>query len=162
VLDAARRDASRLFIAIDPVADAMAASANRACRDRLGNVLFVVAAVEALPVELDGVADRITVLFPWGSLLAGVARPEPAVLAALVRIARPGAALDVVINRSAEQFPTADLAARYDAAGLAIERIERTVTAPYATTWGKRVANRAEVLRVQAHVGNAPDDTLGR
>ena len=64
MLDAARRAPEQLFIAIDPVAEAMAASANRACREHLDNVLFVVAAVEALPSELDGVADRITVLFP--------------------------------------------------------------------------------------------------
>jgi hypothetical protein len=155
VLDAARRDPSRLHIAIDPVADAMASCANRARRERLANVLFVAAAVEALPCELDGVADRITVLFPWGSLLAGVARPESDVLASLVRIARPGAALDVVINRSAETYSTDGLATQYAAAGIAIERIERTATAPYTTTWGKRVSFHADVLHVRGRILDA-------
>ena len=153
MLDAARRDPEHLFIAIDPVAEAMAASANRACREHLDNVLFVVAAVEALPSEFDSVADVITVLFPWGSLLRGVTRPEPSVLAALARIASPRACLDIVINRSAEQTPLDGLPERYAAAGITIERIERTQDVSYTTTWGKRVAFRSDVLRVQARVG---------
>ena len=46
-----------------------------------GNVLFVVAAIEAPPAELLGAADEVSVLFPWGSLLAGVARAEHETLA---------------------------------------------------------------------------------
>jgi len=153
VLDAARRDPLNLFIAVDPVAEAMAASANRARRERLDNVLFVVAAVEALPPELDGVADRVTVLFPWGSLLTGVARPDPAVLGSLVRIARARAALDIVINRSAQQHAADGLTAPYAAAGIEICSVERTTTVPYATTWGKRVGFRTDVLHVQARIG---------
>lgn len=153
MLEAARREPSRLFIAIDPVAEAMAASANRARREHLDNVLFVVAAVEALPCELDGIADRVTVLFPWGSLLAGVTHGDPLVLAALARIARSRASLDIVINRSAEQHPVDGLTAAYAAAGIEICRIERTATAPYTTTWGKRVAFRSDVLHVQARIG---------
>jgi ubiquinone/menaquinone biosynthesis C-methylase UbiE len=153
VLDAARRDPSRLFVAIDPVAESMAASANRARREHLDNALFVVAAVESLPCELVGVADRITVLFPWGSLLAGVAKPVPNVLAALARIARPDATLEVLINRSAEPDDITDLADRYRRSGFEVDRLERLSEPPYATTWGKRVTHRSEVLRLTARIG---------
>ena len=92
-------------------------------------------------------------LFPWGSLLRGVTLPEPGVLAALARIASPRARLDIVINRSAEQTSLDGLAERYAAAGITIDRIERTQDVPYTTTWGKRVAFRSDVLRVQARIG---------
>ena len=36
------------------------------------NALFVVAAAEAPPRELIGLADEVRILFPWGSLLRGV------------------------------------------------------------------------------------------
>ena len=37
----------------------------------LPNALFVVAAAERVPAELHGLADELTILFPWGSLLRG-------------------------------------------------------------------------------------------
>ena len=40
--------------------------------------LFLQAAVEDLPAELDGVADEIRVRFPWGSLLGALAAGDEA------------------------------------------------------------------------------------
>ena len=45
-------------------------------------MLFIQAAVEDLPPELDGVADEVHVHFPWGSLLRAVATGELDVRAA--------------------------------------------------------------------------------
>ena len=50
----------------------MAESSRRASRGGPPNALFVVAAAERVPEELHGVADELTILFPWGSLLRGV------------------------------------------------------------------------------------------
>ena len=50
------------------------------------NALFVQAAVESLPQELDGVADEVHVHFPWGSLLRAVAVGDGVVLRNLRRI----------------------------------------------------------------------------
>jgi len=131
----------------------MAASANRARREKLTNALFVVASIEAMPVELDGIADRITVLFPWGSLLECISRPEPSTLAALARIARGDATLDVVINRSAASLDVDGLAQRYRATGIAVERLEWVAQSPYRTTWGARVTYRSDALHVAARFG---------
>jgi 16S rRNA (adenine(1408)-N(1))-methyltransferase len=53
----------------------MTASSLRAARSirkgGLPNALFVVAAAERPPDELCAVADEVTILFPWGSLLRG-------------------------------------------------------------------------------------------
>src|SRR5262245_43860060 len=94
----ARREPERLFIGLDASAAGMAALANRALRERTANVLFVRAAVEALPAQLHGRADQLTVILPWGSLLAAVARPHVPTLAGLRALAREGARLTVVLG----------------------------------------------------------------
>lgn len=66
-----------------------------------GNALFIIANALALPVELHGLADRVTINFPWGSLLTGLLDAEPALLNGLMAVARPGAIFDVRLNGSA-------------------------------------------------------------
>jgi hypothetical protein len=48
----------------------------RALHKRLSNLINVRAAVEDLPPALAGVADQVSVVLPWGSLLAAVALPS--------------------------------------------------------------------------------------
>lgn len=73
VLERARREPDSLVIGIDASAAAMAESSLRAARPvrkgGLPNALFVVAPAERLPPELAGIADEVTITFPWGSLL---------------------------------------------------------------------------------------------
>ena len=131
----------------------MAPAANRARREHVVNALFVVAGIEAMPAELLGVADRLTVLYPWGSLLRGVARGEGPVLATLARLATPGATLDVVINQSAAKRVSIESAAMvraYESAGFRIERLESVTSVPFTTSWAKRVAHHADVLHMRA------------
>src|SRR5262245_60035341 len=69
----------------------------RAFRDGLPNLVYVRASVEALPVELSGIADRVTLVLPWGSLLASVARPLVEPLLGVRALCRPGGRLTVVL-----------------------------------------------------------------
>jgi 16S rRNA (adenine(1408)-N(1))-methyltransferase len=68
VLAAAAAQPDRLVIGIDANAAAMVPASRRAAakpeRGGLPNALFVVAAAEALPVELTGVANLLTAYFP--------------------------------------------------------------------------------------------------
>jgi 16S rRNA (adenine(1408)-N(1))-methyltransferase len=64
----------------------------------LPNVLFVRAAVEALPFELNSVASEVRINFPWGSLLRGVATGDQVVLANLRRICAVNALLKIIIG----------------------------------------------------------------
>ena len=73
------------------MATASRRAAARPSRGGLPNALFVVAAVEATPAELDGVADLVTVHFPWGSLLRGLLGADPAIMSSLTRVLRPSA-----------------------------------------------------------------------
>jgi 16S rRNA (adenine(1408)-N(1))-methyltransferase len=70
----------------------MAESSRRASRGGPLNALFVVAAAERIPPELCGVADELTILFPWGSLLRGTLALDDATAAAagIASLLRPG------------------------------------------------------------------------
>src|SRR5262245_22527847 len=74
-----------------------------ACRENLheisrrgmANTLFVIANAWALPSELYGLAARITINFPWGSLLEGLLESDPELMTGLRAISRPHAALEI-------------------------------------------------------------------
>ena len=124
----ARRDPARLFIGVDPVADAMAEYSRRAIRkpQRGGtpNTLFVVSSLEALPDELTGLADRPTIHFPWGSLLRAVALPDPEALACIARLCRPGATLEVILSYDSQrEAPAIELGLNTALAGSGRDRL---------------------------------------
>jgi 16S rRNA (adenine(1408)-N(1))-methyltransferase len=124
----------------------------------LPNILFVQATVEALPPELNGVADEVHIHFPWGSLLRGVATGQETVLRNLRRVCAAGAFLEIVIgldpqrDRSeieglglkplTKEFLEMKLVPRYEAHGF--EVLEKGVLDPaewptLKTSWAKRL-----------------------
>jgi 16S rRNA (adenine(1408)-N(1))-methyltransferase len=147
----------------------MAESAGKAVRRTLDNVLFVQAPVERLPPELAGLADRITINFPWGSLLTAVALPDPGVLSAIAGLGRAGAGLTMLINMSVFDdaaycarlgFPSPPVFAdagrtrsAFRQAGIEVTRLIPDVAdVPYRTTWGQRLIKGAQrrVLQLDA------------
>ena len=155
-LRAAREDPGRLVVGVDPVAEAMRESSWRASRKpaRGGapNAWFVVGSLEALPAALHGVADEVTVNFPWGSLLEAVSVPRPEGLATLGAVLKPGGELSVVLNRSAQLDPA--YAGRIGVPVLDDAHVRETLLPGYAaagfealeerspagrTSWGRRL-----------------------
>ncbi|HEY3579652.1 MAG TPA: class I SAM-dependent methyltransferase [Pyrinomonadaceae bacterium] len=98
----ARRNPKKFYIGIDPSTKPLEKISERIYRKPAKggatNVLFIQAAVEDLPAELDGVADELHVHFPWGSLLRAVATGEVEVLRNLRRICSAGSLFEVVIG----------------------------------------------------------------
>jgi 16S rRNA (adenine(1408)-N(1))-methyltransferase len=150
----------RLFIGVDANAAGLRELSGRAFRARAANLLYVRAAIESLPPELSGVADRVTVVLPWGSLLAAVARPSPDALRALRALCQPRAALTVVLGVDAARdraeavrlhLPVLDaahfegpLAGAYREAGFEVERVRpitRDDLASWPSTWARRLAH---------------------
>jgi 16S rRNA (adenine(1408)-N(1))-methyltransferase len=164
----ARRDSESFYVGLDPDADALREYAYRASRKPsrggVDNVLYVVASVERLPAELEAVADLVRVSFPWGALLRGLLRPEPALLAALVSVAKPGASVDVVLTYDpthdhgatpdGEPLPAPalayikeTLAPAYESAGLEVEEatlLSREEALSIPSTWGRRLLHGRE------------------
>jgi 16S rRNA (adenine(1408)-N(1))-methyltransferase len=155
----ARGSPERLFIGIDANAAGMRELSGRAVRERIPNLVYVRASVEALPAELHGVADRVTVVLPWGSLLAAVALPSLPALRNLRAVCQAEARLSVVLGSDPARdqaelrrlglppLEAGELAGRVEAgyaeAGFRIERV-RTMAAPevarFPATWARRLA----------------------
>ncbi len=98
----ASADPLRLVIGIDtldePMGEIAAKSARKPARGGRANLLLVRASIEALPPELGGVADEVSVQLPWGSLLEGIVLARDDVLGGLAALCRPGARLTVTLN----------------------------------------------------------------
>ena len=72
-----------------------------ASRQAAGNALFVVADALALPDELSRVATRVTINFPWGSLLRGLLTGHPGLLAGLGAVGSGGTTIEIRLNAGA-------------------------------------------------------------
>jgi len=134
VYQAARRNPKKFYIGIDPNVRPLEKISEkiyrRPAKGGAPNVLFIQAAVEDLPAELDGVADELHVHFPWGSLLRAVAGGEVNVLSNLRRICSSGALLEVVIGLD----PLRDRAEleRLEIRELSLQQIDEVLKPKYA------------------------------
>lgn len=154
---AAARDEATLAIGIDADAGGLGDGWRKAARSGLPNALFVLAAAERLPAELVGVADLVTVHFPWGSLLRGIREADPCVIGNLAAVARPGAELRLLLSVAPRDglppFDAGDvrrLADPYRSLGLDLLEARPASAREIADTrssWAKRLqaAERREV-----------------
>jgi trans-aconitate methyltransferase len=128
-----------------------------ACRENLieqsrrapENAVFLVANALTLPEELTEIATRLTINFPWGSLLTGLL-DNSAFCTRLASLVRPDATLEVALNAGAlaEADWTLESGARriqrnLRAAGFALWTPLAWSVADlhaYPTTWARRLA----------------------
>ena len=105
VLAMAARDPNALVLGVDASAAGLAESSRRAAAPArtggLANAHFIVAAAEALPAALCGVASRVTVTLPWGSLLRGCVGADDAVAERVAALVAPGGRLELLLAPSA-------------------------------------------------------------
>jgi 16S rRNA (adenine(1408)-N(1))-methyltransferase len=148
-------------IGVDAAVEALRETSRRLAakpaRGGLPNALCGRLALADAPGELAGLADRLTVLLPWGELLGAVARPDVGGLARLRGLCREGAEVRVVFGYGAEADPAAVgglalpevtearlamLEARYREAGFEVRARRTTLEEVRAlpTTWAKRLA----------------------
>ena len=104
---AARANPNKFYIGIDanakPLEKISMKATRKIAKGGLPNVLFIQAAVENLPEELNAAADEIHIHFPWGSLLRAVVSGDENVLEALRRICAPECLLEIIIGIDAER-----------------------------------------------------------
>jgi 16S rRNA (adenine(1408)-N(1))-methyltransferase len=161
VLGTAAAQPATLVLGLDANASAMAEASRRAAgparRGGVPNALFLLAAAEAPPRELHSVANRVTVQFPWGSLLRGCLGRDPAVAAGLASLLAPAGTLELLLaptdRDNLDDLPTmseaviAAATAAFAPHGLAVTNArlasDEAVRAS-GSTWAKRLlANRS-------------------
>jgi 16S rRNA (adenine(1408)-N(1))-methyltransferase len=158
----ARQNPHKFYIGIDANTKALEKISMKATRKPnkggLPNVLFIQAAVEDLPEELNETADEIHIHFPWGSLLRAVVLGEEKVLAALRRICAPECALEIIIGIDEErdkgemerlglpglstEYLQKTLIPKYEAAGFALlekGNLSSSEWAKIETSWAKKL-----------------------
>lgn len=158
----AKNHPETLVIGADSNAENLRETSYRASRKPakggLPNALFAQLSLEDAPGPLAGLADSISVVLPWGSLLTAVAKAEPETLARLVALAKPGAKLEVIFGYGAAADPgmvlnlalpaltahyvAKQLPAAYRAAGITASARAITTDEVRAlpTTWAKKLA----------------------
>ncbi len=73
-------------------------AARNSSKGALPNAVFVAAGVEMLPCELAGLADLVTVRFPWGSLLRGTLGLDDRAAIAIARLVSALGALEMTVS----------------------------------------------------------------
>ncbi len=156
VLARARREPASLVIGIDSDATPMRRASHRAAasahRGGVPNAVFLVAAAATLPGPLRGRVNAVTVTLPWGSLLRGLALPEPVISSAVGGLLAAGGTLDVVMSigpadraMGLEQIDdrlATRLADAYRAFGLdcrEARKVDRRDVEQLGSSWAKRL-----------------------
>lgn len=137
--------------------------------------MFVIASVENLPPELSGIADTVTVNFPWGSLLKALVECDADILKAIARLARPGARFVALLNYSV--FKDQDYADRIGLPPLTAETIDAVLRpayeaasisivshsflqkeVPHRTSWGQHLilGSARQTLMIEGLINTPP------
>ena len=140
----ARANPNKFFIGIDanvkPLEKPSMKATRKPNKGGLPNVMFVQAAVEALPEEFTGVADEIHIHFPWGGLLQAVANGDENILVDLRRIAAPDCLLEIVIGIDPERDQSE--IERLKLPAFSEQLIQNTLSSRYRTAGFKLVESR--------------------
>src|SRR5260370_2924609 len=175
----ASREPDRLFVASDAIPARVRETGWKArrkhARGGISNLVCIAETLDVLAAELGAVADRVTVILPWGSLLRSVAAPDVnslrsiAGLRSIADLCLPDATIEIVFSYDSERdareraplgvsvlderHMLTTLPRLYEQACLPItlvERLSQKELATYETTWAKRLAfgRSLEVWRV--------------
>ncbi|MBD0371553.1 MAG: methyltransferase domain-containing protein [Pyrinomonadaceae bacterium] len=146
VYQSARENPKKFYIGVDanprPLEKLSEKIHRKPAKGGLPNVLFLQAAVEDLPQELNGVADEVHIHFPWGSLLQAVANGDITTLQNIRRICAPQALLEVVLGLDPERDRTE--IKRLQIPLPTIEHIDSTLAPLYRST-GFEICERGTI-----------------
>lgn len=94
-----------LYIGIDPSQKQLETFSKKAMKEKLTNVLFVVGSVELLPNELLRIANKVFIIFPWGTLLQSVIKPTEN-LNNIGKLLKTGGEVEIILGYSQEFEPS--------------------------------------------------------
>jgi 16S rRNA (adenine(1408)-N(1))-methyltransferase len=176
VLSRAAAEPGTLVFGIDATAGSMAEASRRATRSGLTNAAFLATGAEALSSVpwLAGIADRVSVTFPWGSLLRGVlGLDDGAILCSVAAVLRPGGEIEVLTSvipsdgivgfTALDDAFEATIREAWARAGLVLTGMCPATpddVLASRSSWGRRLGAGHAVRPVWRLVGVRPDDAM--
>jgi 16S rRNA (adenine(1408)-N(1))-methyltransferase len=144
-----------LVIGVDANVDLLREVSHRATRKPvrggLPNTFFGRLSLEESPGELARLADSLTVLFPWGSLLRAIATPQVGALKKLATLGKPGADIRFLYGYGAtRESRTVGALGLPELGGLAALRALERGYAAAGLEVRARYVSREEVASVQS------------
>ena len=159
VYRSARANPAKFFIGVDANARPLQKISERIHRKPTkggaANAMFIQASVEDLPDELNGIAEEVSVHFPWGSLLRVVATGEVTLLRRIRGVCAGNAVLKLTIGIDrqrdsaeirrlglqpiTEDFVGRELRPLYFEAGFDLTLAGSSGWAGLNTSWAKRL-----------------------
>lgn len=156
----ALRNDEILYIGVDPSQKQLEIYSKKAQKDKLENTLFVLGSVEFFPEELFGIAQSVSVLLPWGTLLKGIVFGDASILTTIQNLFNPTTPgeLEIIFGYTREAEPSEverlnlenlrpeyvrnNIAAsflRYGFEGGTITTLTKEDLFRFDTTWAKRL-----------------------
>ena len=158
VFDLAMRNPEIMFIGIEPTAVNLYEYSKKANKNKLNNLIYIITSVENMGDELDGLADKVYINFPWGSLLEAVVKDMPLLLGKIALLGKSGAEYNFTFAYSTIHEPVeiekrnlpiltddylkSRLSEIYKKAGLIIEsctNFEPQEINKFGTLWAKKL-----------------------
>jgi len=153
------KDKKTLYIGIDPSQKQLETYSKKANRKKLENTLFILDSIENLPPTIFGIADNVNILFPWGSLLEYIAKPNLQMVRRISNLLKNAGELTIIFGydekieaKTVEKAQLSKLdivtinkkiAAAFKHSSLKIEQLKELRKAELKkieSTWGKRLS----------------------
>jgi 16S rRNA (adenine(1408)-N(1))-methyltransferase len=99
-------DKDTLFIGVDPSEKQLQIFSKKAVREKVQNLLYLVASFEMLPKELTRVSNKVHVILPWGTLLENIVKPTKDCVNILGELLRVNGVLEIILGYAPEFEPS--------------------------------------------------------
>ena len=80
IYDLAVKNPYILYIGIEPTASNLYEYSKKANKNKLNNLLYIISSIENMDEDLNDMADKVYINFPWGSLLEVIVKDMPKLL----------------------------------------------------------------------------------
>lgn len=158
VYDLAVKNPDTLYIGIEPTALNLYEYSKKLQKNKLKNLIYIISSIENMNDQLNGLADKIFINFPWGSLLEVIVKDLPELLSKISSLGKSGAEYIFTFAYSSIHEPTeiekrqlplisteyllSELKRIYNMAGLEIINcinISHNEIKDFGTLWAKKL-----------------------
>ena len=144
VYESALRDPNTLYIGADPVEKQLREYSVKSVRKKLENTVFLASSLENLPITMTEIADKVSVILPWGSLLGQIVNPSKEAINKITALLKVSGELELILGYSPDLEPSES--DRLELPELTQEYIENVVVRAFETLSGTLKLEKCELF----------------